>query len=154
MVLFVLAMASCKSKTPVASTEEIIYQPESQIITFQSVHLKLDALKSGTVQKVPTAEITLAINLNENAYSGKSGCNRYFGKVEKISEDQLKFYPGGITEMACQEDVMEWESNYLRALTAGIFALNVQGDKYIFVNTEGTASLIFSKVGSEENSEE
>ncbi len=59
-------------------------------------------------------EITLVVEGDQ--VSGTSGCNRYFGTIEEPSTGELSLGPLAGTRMACAEEAMELETQYLQAL--------------------------------------
>ncbi|MFM6191038.1 MAG: META domain-containing protein [Planktothrix sp.] len=79
-------------------------------------------------------EITL--QFQEDQISGSSGCNRYFASYT-LEDDQLKFGVAGRTQMACPEDIMKQEDQFLSALERSQnFQINSEGQLQITYKTE------------------
>jgi len=57
------------------------------------------------------------LNAEQKSLSGSTGCNRFAGSFELVGE-RLSLIPGGMTRMACPEDVMRQEQAFLEALKA------------------------------------
>ena len=57
----------------------------------------------------------LVLDLEEAHVSGSTGCNRIAGAFA-LGEDELRFGPLATTRMACAEDVMRRETQFLDAL--------------------------------------
>lgn len=82
----------------------------------------------GESQPLAEKPITLSFKDN-NQLAGSSGCNRYMGTFEaKNNKFSLKS-PLGSTMMACPEDLMKQEQQFLKALTAAkSYKINAQGE--------------------------
>jgi heat shock protein HslJ len=61
------------------------------------------------------SEITAMFSVEDSQVAGSAGCNRYFANFEGTGTT-LTVGPPGATTMACQEEVMKQESEYLAAL--------------------------------------
>lgn len=150
-ILFILAAAALLScgNTKNVQTNEADYTHESSIITFESLSLQLVNLQLGeTLHKVKDIEISLYIDVLGKSYSGKAGCNSYFGTLELINEDQIKFLPGGQSEMMCKEDIMAWESRYLTALFNTPFSVTDRSANATLYAEDGKTILTFTKVNA------
>ena len=152
LLIAALLLNSCGSVQPAnASSEETVNQVASSVITFKQIQLKLQILKNEAATFAVEGEtITLNIDLEEGQYSGKSTCNSYFGKVELIGEDRLRFYAGGMTEMMCEEPIMLWEKRYLDALLDREFTVNEQKSNLLFASEESGIALTFIKSSNQE----
>jgi heat shock protein HslJ len=82
----------------------------------------------GDAQPLTEKPITLEFGEN-NHLSGSSGCNRYMGSFStKGNEFSIKS-PMGSTMMACPEDLMKQEQQFLQALSAGTsYKINADGE--------------------------
>lgn len=60
--------------------------------------------------------------------AGTSGCNRLFGSYEMGADQSLKLKMGGMTMMACTDQLMKQEKNFLDALSA-VTSYRLDGDK-------------------------
>ena len=115
-------------------------------ITFNTASLTLKQLNQADAEYANGQyDISLQIDIEKGSYNGKSGCNNYFGTVEKVGDHALKFGMAGVTEMMCAEDVMQWEARYLNALTEKQFDVLESGDVIELKDSENNVSLTFSK---------
>jgi heat shock protein HslJ len=148
LLAVVVIITSCGTmKTTVPSSEENVGQTENQIISFKERYLKLESVKSGDILDYPgDVEITLFIDMPGSSYSGKSGCNSYFGSVEQIYQDQLRFRIGGSTEMMCEDNVMLWEAKYYKALMEKDFTVSETETTVLLSEVSGDVILSFTKV--------
>lgn len=64
--------------------------------------------------------------LNDNKMSGKSGCNR-FSASYKLAGHKIEFTPGMGTLMACDEESMQLEEQFLKALESRNFDIETAG---------------------------
>lgn len=130
-------------------TNEADYTREASIITFENLSLQLINLQSGeTLHKCKDVEITLYVDAIGKTYSGKAGCNSYFGSIELVNEDQIKFLPGGQSEMMCDEEVMSWETRYLTALFSAPFSVTDRSANATFYSEGGSTVITFTKVSA------
>jgi len=60
-------------------------------------------------------EASFTLHTDDHRLSGSGGCNRLLGKYE-LAADALKIAPAGTTMMACPEDLMHQESDFVSAL--------------------------------------
>ena len=151
-VALTILLSSCGAmKTANQSTSESINQTENQIIAFEQLYLKLQSIKNGDrVDLVEDIEITLFVDVLEASYSGKSGCNRYFGSIELINQDQIKFNIGGSTEMMCEDAIMLWETKYYKALMERNFVVTETESSVMLTEESGGMVLSFDKVNTPE----
>lgn len=69
-------------------------------------------------------EVSLALDTLESKVSGQSACNRYFGSYQQEGE-ALSFGKLASTMMACPEDQMKMEQQFLSSMEAvGSFRWN------------------------------
>lgn len=66
------------------------------------------------------------LTLNENKMSGKSGCNRFSASYKLIGH-KIEFTPGMGTLMACNEESMRLEEQFLKALESKHFDIETAG---------------------------
>jgi len=64
--------------------------------------------------------------LNDNKISGKSGCNR-FSASYKLNGNKIEITPGMGTLMACDEESMRLEEQFLKALESRNFEIETAG---------------------------
>ncbi len=146
LLLATSALLSCGSGKKTA-TNEADYTQEASVISFQNLSLQLVNLQSGeTLHKCKDVTITLNVDVVGKSYSGKAGCNSYFGSLELINEDQIKFLPGGISEMMCADEIMTWETRYLSALFSAPFSVTNRDANATFYAEGGSVILTFAKV--------
>jgi heat shock protein HslJ len=75
--------------------------------------------------------------------AGKGSCNRFFGSVT-VSAQSIKFDRIGLTMMACPEQIMNQEKEYLRALEAAV-RFEIKGE-VLKIYTQGQESpMTFAK---------
>ena len=67
--------------------------------------------------------------------SGSTGCNRFFGGFELV-DGGLLLTPGGMTMMACPEDVMRQEQALLEALKAAT-GYRITGERLELLEGDG-----------------
>ena len=60
-------------------------------------------------------EASFTLHPGDHRLSGSGGCNRLLGKYE-LGADTLKLVPAGTTMMACTEELMHQESDFVSAL--------------------------------------
>jgi heat shock protein HslJ len=77
----------------------------------------------------PLAEKPITLEFGEkNRLSGSSGCNRYMGSFSTKGNQFSVKSPLGSTMMACPEDLMKQEQQFLQALNAGTsYKINADG---------------------------
>lgn len=78
----------------------------------------------------PLAEKTITLEFGEkNRLAGSSGCNRYMGSFSTKGNEFSVKSPMGSTMMACPEDLMKQEQQFLQALSAGTgYKINANGE--------------------------
>ncbi len=89
---------------------------------------------------LPNTEITIVFYGEAGGINGSAGCNRYFGGYER-NGDLITLSAIGSTMMACAEDVMEQEQQYLTILQAAESYALIDGQLRI---TAGEEILVFS----------
>ncbi len=95
---------------------------------------------NGVLEKV---QVTLQYDPVDGRVYGSAGCNKYFATV-RVENDSLTFEttPMGTTRMACSEEVMAQERQFLSLLSAvNRFAIE-EDNLYLF--TEDDSVLVFS----------
>jgi len=115
----VLALAlSCGSPEPeetpavaeAAPAEELMEQLKAR--DWKLVAIGGTGVESGLAEDV---EVTLVFTA-DGRVAGSGGCNRYFSAVEFGEPGVLSLGPVGSTMMACPQQLMNQEQQYLRAL--------------------------------------
>lgn len=85
-------------------------------VPLENTYWKLVAVGDTPAIAAPAArEASFMLHPADHRLSGSGGCNRLMGSYEAGS-DTLKFAPGGTTMMACPEDLMQQESDFVSAL--------------------------------------
>jgi heat shock protein HslJ len=75
--------------------------------------------------------------------SGASGCNRMTGGVA-LSGEGLSLKPGGMTMMACEEPLMQFEAAYVERLgRVGQFDIDEAGRLVLMV--DGAPGAVFAR---------
>jgi heat shock protein HslJ len=72
------------------------------------------------------------IEFAEDRVSGTGGCNRFFGGYQ-VDGDRLAFTGMGVTRMACEEDVMRREDEFLAVLNEAQHYRR-QGDRLVILD--------------------
>jgi heat shock protein HslJ len=94
----------------------------------------------GKSNLLPGAQITA--EFADGQVSGSSGCNSYFGSYE-VKGDKITFGAMGSTLMACQEDVMAQEQEFLSYVgEAKSFVIR---DNRLVISRPDGGTLIFTK---------
>jgi heat shock protein HslJ len=95
--------------------------------------------------KTPLAGSEINAEFADGRISGSGGCNRYNAGYT-IDGNMLSFTPGASTKMACAEDIMNQEDQFLRALNgAKSYKINPQGQLEIEYETDqGSGVMIFA----------
>ena len=99
-------------------------------------------VKNTSSYKTPTIEI----EPSSGNVLGNGGCNKYWGGIEQLEENEVKIFLIGKTRLSCPEADLEEE--YLEALTGAALIFNLTEDKLLLFNDEVT--LIFEKAGNSE----
>ena len=134
------------SKTTISETEsaEIVKIIEIEVLNLNLVSLTMD----GQHYNAQNVDVTLMIDIPGKSYSGKAACNSYFGSLEIVGEDAIKFLPGGSTEMMCEVERMQWEARVYNALFGNTFTATNRKENATFTQVGGDIILVFEKVES------
>lgn len=85
----------------------------------------------------PIEGTTIDLMISEEAVSGSSGCNQYAGSAS-VDGAQLTLGPDlASTMMACAEDVMDQETEYIEAINS-VTSFEISGDELLLKDGEGT----------------
>lgn len=105
---FMLVQVQDQAEEVVASAENL------EGVTWVLTAMGDVAAPQGVLEKI---QVTLTYVAAESRLAGSGGCNRYFGEVE-INADQLVFTAGpmGMGRMACSEQVMAQENQFVQML--------------------------------------
>ena len=142
-LIFFLIVALGACKTMQKSSSSTPETEELKPLKADSYQLELTEIKNGNeVLDMEGKNILLIIDLEKNTYSGKSGCNSYFGKIEMTQGNSYKFNVGGVTEMLCGQEVMQREARYLNALVNHEFKISEKGKSVFFKGDD--SSLTFT----------
>lgn len=71
----------------------------------------------------------VTLDVDGDKASGRSACNSYFATVE-YPDDTVRFGSVGGTEMACEDDAMNLEADYMTALAA-VSTARTDGDRLV-----------------------
>lgn len=99
-----------------STSGELVFQPEA----VTPDHSLAGSWKLETFILGETAHSTLAgseirLELSDGSANGNSGCNGFFGSYE-VENDHISFSSLGSTMMACDENLMRQETEFLTAL--------------------------------------
>ena len=75
---------------------------------------------------IDNGKVYFTLDSNTNSMNGKSGCNR-FGASFKLDGNKLQVTPGMGTLMACDEESMRLEQDFLKALEQKNFDIETNG---------------------------
>jgi putative lipoprotein len=85
-------------------------------VTLEGTMWKLVVIGEAPANVPPaTREANFTLHPGDHRLSGSGGCNRLIGKYEHDG-DALKLSPGGTTMMACPDEMMQQESDFMSAL--------------------------------------
>jgi heat shock protein HslJ len=100
--------------------------------------------------QTPLKETEITLQFQEYQISGSSSCNRYFASYT-LEDEQLKFGVAGRTQMACPEEIMKQEDQFLSALQSSkTFTVNSEGQLQITYKTDQESGvMIFTPNQSE-----
>ena len=138
----------CKSQNKIVDPIEIA-PTESFVDLAMLKTLPLSLVSVSIDNKVYLLEettILLNLDLENLSYSGKSGCNSFFGSIDLIEESRLYVNVGGMTEMMCEAATMEWEKRFLNTLMETEFIVSEFNGTFIFTNEDATKVLNFNKI--------
>lgn len=130
---YVLVQVQDQLEDVVATTENL------EGITWRLVAMGDVSAPEGVLEKV---EVTLVYSSVDSRLFGSAGCNRYFGEVQ-INADQLVFTtsPMGMGRMACSDQVMAQEHDYIDMLSrAERYAMD---GNYLYLFTNAGEVLMF-----------
>jgi len=104
----------------------------------------------GAIQTAITGSVTTAVFGSDLNLSGSGGCNRYSAKYTTTALKGITITQPASTKMACAEDQMQQETQYLSLLpTAAKF--ETSGDQLTLFNSTGTKILIYKSAGLKVN---
>ncbi|HET6444162.1 MAG TPA: META domain-containing protein [candidate division Zixibacteria bacterium] len=121
------------SKTPAVIEEEEQAQVTSTIWAATSIRGQSVLEGSGVVMGIAPGRI-----------GGFSGCNTYFGPVE-VDRNKVSVGPLSSTRVACAEELMTQESEYLAALDSAA-TVEIDGDQMTVFDDSGEIVLTFVNV--------
>ncbi len=82
----------------------------------ENTYWRLVTLGDTPAIALPAArEASFTLHPNDHRLSGSGGCNRLAGKYE-LGAGSLKLAPAGTTMMACPEELMQQEGDFVSAL--------------------------------------
>lgn len=105
----------------------------------------LETLNGTKVQneKISKNLIGFEINTNNKSISGFSGCNRFMGKVAKLTTNSLTFSPLASTKMACPQSSFN-EYEFLK-IFEGVTTYKLKQEKLYLVDSKGDVAVFHSK---------
>jgi len=126
-ILFGIMLAACASTPSPAGTTW-------KLVSYGPVDYPVSAV---------TNVETSVVFSQDGKVSGSVGCNSFSGDY-KISGSQVTFESVAATMMACEDSLMQQESNVLNVLT-GTVNFKLDGDTLTLATMDGGATLIFKK---------
>lgn len=140
LVVIVLFASSCSNKNiSKSNTEKDVNKETQEVRDISSIWI----LKKINGAEIETNEIFLDIKMNDLSFSGKSFCNNIFGKIEIEDKSKIKFTNIGMTMMACEQVLMEMETEYNNMLRK-IASYKIVKDNLILYDYNGKQILEFS----------
>ena len=125
---------------------------ETSAVDFENITWVLDSYgQPGNLQAVlRDTEITVEFESEGGQVVGSAGCNRYFGAYELDGNKLSIVGPIGSTKMACPEQIMEQEQEYMKSLQAAVSVLIEDGELQI---TSGEQVLVFRRQALDDEEE-
>lgn len=103
---------------------------------------RLVSMGATAAPSTPLQTTELSANFEGDRISGSGGCNRFTGSYQAESST-LSIGALASTRMACEESVMNQETNYLTALQgAQRYEINEQGELQIFYQTTQESGIL------------
>ncbi|MEL7038017.1 MAG: META domain-containing protein [Cyanobacteria bacterium J06592_8] len=104
----------------------------------------LVSLENGTVSRVPLRGTEITVNFTEDQVQGFGSCNQYLTNYEKEG-NTLKLNIFATTMKACPTEIMQQESQYLKALeNAKWYEINPEGQLRIsYESSQGSGLMTF-----------
>jgi heat shock protein HslJ len=99
--------------------------------------------KEAVVSAAGTENATLTFAA-DGEVSGSGGCNNVMGSYTTTEPDGLSFGPLASTRMACADDVMQIEMEYLAAL-ANVTTYQIEGDRLTLRDASGATQVTFER---------
>ena len=134
--LFIFTFAACnifKTSNSKSTAENADLSPlKSGIYIMELIELK----EGNKTVSAKGKQISLNLDLEKLTYSGKSGCNSYFGGLQNTNGNKYKFNVGGTTEMLCAQEVMQWEVRYLNTLVDHEFIISENEQTVLFIGND------------------
>jgi heat shock protein HslJ len=98
--------------------------------------------RSGLATVRPATTLTLAFGA-EGGVEGTGGCNSFIGEYQTSGPATIEIWIGGATEMACDEDVLAQEEEYLAALRAAR-SWRLHGRTLVLTRADGAVVALFN----------
>ncbi len=99
--------------------------------------------KEAVVNAAGTENATLTFG-TDGEVSGSGGCNNIMGSFTTTEPDGLSFGPLASTRMACADDVMQIETEYLAAL-ANVTTYQIEADRLTLRDASGAMQVTFQQ---------
>ena len=112
--IFLLSISSCNEAKKAINLASDLQLTGSYVIL---------SLRGEVLHTIDAKKVLISFNSSDNTITGNTGCNSYFGNYH-ATQYELSFSDIGQTEMACEEDVMKIEWDFIQALRdTGSFTL-------------------------------
>lgn len=86
------------------------------------------------------------LDIADNMFTGRAGCNRYFTDITKLADGALTLGPIGATRMMCLGgDLMQQESAFLQTLET-VVSYRIDGQQLILSDSTQADILTFNPV--------
>ena len=145
---FVAALTAVQSYAFTEHGLELVYEngrlqflPETPVpsIPLEGPQWQLTTIVNGDTAMSLLANTEVTAKFDGERISGSTGCNNYFGPYT-LKGNTISFGVLGSTMMACEEEILAQESNYLSLLET-VTEANINGDQLSLVYPKG--ELIF-----------
>lgn len=147
IILLCIVLTACGMQQNMGevATNEASYAQVNQVISTEQYSLGLTQLEmDGNIYQNEAHRIELQLNIAEQTYTGMAACNRFFGTLQLIGEDAVRFNDGGSTEMVCDAAAMQWQARIFNALHGHTFYINQNADNVVLKQVDGNIILAFN----------
>lgn len=143
LIVMVLFASSCSNKNISKATPEKDKNNQTQEVRNISSIWILEKINGSKLESKSTF---LDIKMNDLSFSGMSFCNNVFGKVNLEKDSKIKFTNMGMTMMACEQELMQKETEY-NNLLASVSNYKIKNDNLFLYDYNG--KLVLEYVYSE-----
>lgn len=106
--------------------KKVVYKKKVKSTTVMNSYILNKKMVLSKINGKMVDNASIYFTLNDNKMSGKSGCNR-FSASYKLNGNKLEVTPGMGTLMACEEESMRLEAEFLKTLESKNFDIETVG---------------------------